>query len=453
LEDRKYSATILDILDPNYFDDDYYRTIANTIKTIYEEKEYIPDLESVKIKLRGSVTNGQLLDLLFKTLGEIEKAEVIGQSDIQQKGMAFCKQQAMKKTLKKVEVIIESGDIDRYYECEELIRKGLDIGDNKDDSEDALFGIEEVVQDDFRNPIATGVNGLDKYMNGGLAKTELGVILAPTGVGKTTLSTIIANSAKNQGKNVLQIFFEDNPKAIKRKHLVCWHNQIPGIQQIDLNEVKYHKEKLIELGKQKKSEPGVILLKKFNSDGTTINKIKNYIRKLISQGFIPDLVILDYIDCVESAVYVDDNNVSEGKIMRQFETMLTEFDIAGWVCVQGNRSAISSQVVQTDQAGGSIKRMQIGHVIISIAKSLSQKESNTANMAILKSRIGDDGIIFEDCVFNNKKLIIDTTSINSGTSFSQFKENKKVSEEDRIRDLLNKKSKIAEEFSNNKNNN
>ena len=55
-----------------------------------------------------------------------------------------------------------------------------------------------------------------------MAKGEIGVILAPTGVGKTTILTKIANTAFNLGYNVLQIFFEDNPKIIQRKHFTLW---------------------------------------------------------------------------------------------------------------------------------------------------------------------------------------------------------------------------------------
>ena len=66
----------------------------------------------------------------------------------------------------------------------------------------------------------------------GLAKGELGVILAPTGVGKTTILTRFANTAFNMGYNVLQIFFEDNPKIIQRKHFTCW----TGIEPQKLSE-------------------------------------------------------------------------------------------------------------------------------------------------------------------------------------------------------------------------
>jgi hypothetical protein len=73
-----------------------------------------------------------------------------------------------------------------------------------------------------------------------------------------------------------------------------------------------------------------------------------------------------------------------------------------------HNSSISSDVVTGDQMGGSIKKAQIGHFIMSIARTLTQKETNRATIAVLKSRFGKDGVIFEDCTFDNGRVYIDT---------------------------------------------
>ena len=122
--------------------------------------------------------------------------------------------------------------------------------------------------------------------------------------------------------------------------------------------------------------------------------------------------------------------------MRAFEAMCHELHIAGWTATQGNRSSISSEVVTTDQMGGSIKKAQVGHVIISVAKTLQQKELKLATIAITKSRIGKDGVIFENCKFDNELLIIDTES---SMTFLGFEENKEQKNRDRIREILEKK--------------
>jgi hypothetical protein len=67
--------------------------------------------------------------------------------------------------------------------------------------------------------------------------------------------------------------------------------------------------------------------------------------------------------------------------------------------------------------GGSIKKAQIAHVILSIGKTLEQKEHNLATLTLVKSRIGKDGIIFQNCKFNNEYLEIDTESQNTLLGF------------------------------------
>ena len=247
-----------------------------------------------------------------------------------------------------------------------------------------------------------GIDGIDNLLKGGLAKGEIGVILAPTGVGKTTVLTKIANTAFNMNYNVLQIFFEDNPKIIQRKHFTIW-TQIPP------DDLSLHKEEVMSKVEEIKSEmPNKLILKKLPSDVHTMGQIKNQLRKMIADGIKLDLVVLDYIDCVVPEKNLGDEWKSEGSVMRAFEAMCHELDIAGWTATQGNRSSISSEVVTTDQMGGSIKKAQVGHVIISVAKSLQQKEMNLATIAITKSRIGKDGVVFENCKFDNELLQIDT---------------------------------------------
>jgi len=278
------------------------------------------------------------------------------------------------------------------------------VGIDSDDVRDVFFDVESVLEKDSRIPIPTGIIGIDNVLKGGLSFGELGVVLAPTGVGKSTILTKFANSAYNAGYKVLHIFFEDNMNSILRKHYTIWSNISP-------NDQVERKKEVIELVKKKQNESkGVLKLIKLPSDSVTISDLKSKLRKLNTEGFKPDLVIIDYVDCIVQ----DKNSVfgeewkSEGNIMRHLEAMTSEFDIAIWVATQGNRESISSEIVTTDQMGGSIKKAQIGHVVISIGKTLEQKEHNLATVTILKSRVGSDGIIFSNCVFNNEYLIIDT---------------------------------------------
>jgi replicative DNA helicase len=443
LTDKKFANSIMDIVNPNYFEDEHLRVIASEIKESYEVDEIVPDVSSLEFRLVDKIKNEVTVGFLKTQLDKVKNASLNDTNKVQKIAMNFCKQQEAKKAIKKVQKIIDGGNLDDYEQIEDIFKKVLEVGDNKDDGIDVFDNLDDVLSDDFRSPIPTGVSGLDEKMDGGLSKGELAIILAPFGVGKTTMITKIGNTAKNLGYNVLQIFFEDNPKVIQRKHLTCW---MEG--ELTLNELNDHREEILELAKRKREEDGILKLKKFASDGTTIPMIKQYIRKQIAQGFRPDIVLVDYIDCVQPSKQFDSEWSGEGNVMRQFETMLSELDIAGWTAVQGNRSSIGADVVQSDQMGGSIKKGQIGHFILSIAKTLEQKENGTANLAILKSRFGQDGIVFEDCIFDNGRIQIDVTQ-EKGKTFLETRDIKTQKDQGRVNFVLDKLNNVKDGQNNN----
>ena len=418
IEDHKFSESIITIIDANYFDNEYMRLIVASLKDYYEKYEITPSYETIyniiKSEVRREITRESATELI-KEVKESDNRDCLHTQDV---AIKFCKQQELKKATQKIQKILDGGDFDRYEECEELVKQAISVGAVKDEGVDIFHGIEDVLSEDFRSPIPTGLTGIDNLMGGGLSKGELGVILAAFGVGKTTLMTKMANSAYLEGKNVVQIFFEDQVKVIQRKHFSCFSG-------VDLSEMSDRREEVEEAISRFKNTENNLILKKMSSDGTTIPQIRQYLRKLIASGIKPDIVFLDYIDCVQPTKVFKDEYSGEGNVMRQFETMLSELDIAGWTAVQGNRSAIGADLVEAHMIGGSIKKGQIGHFILSVAKTLDQKEEGRATLAVLKSRFGRDGVVFEDIIFNNGNLVIDTSESTDVSLFHHEKGQKK----------------------------
>lgn len=427
--DKKFGAAIMSILNPNYFEDKHLRLICAVIKNAYEQYEIIPDMGSLESRILESVNDEIERTYLIAQLRKIKEASVNDVLWVQDTGMKFCKQQELKKSIREIQKIIDKGDHNEYEQCETILKKALEHGDSDDTTLDVFDGISKIFKEDYREPIPTGIKKLDEIMNGGIAKGELGIILAALGVGKTTMITKFANTAKNLGYNVLQIFFEDKEESIQSKHVACWSGY-------ELNDLKNHEEELMNLIGVKQKEPGILKLKRFASDSTTIPIIRKYIRKKISQGFKPDMVLIDYMDCIQTSKSFDDANVGEGFTMRQFETMLSELDIAGWCAIQGNRSATRSDVVEVDQMGGSIKKAQIGHFILSVGRTLDQRDAGVATISILKSRFGKDGLIFQNIIFDNKRIHIDMEEGQYGKTHMDVKKETDMSNQDKVKKIM-----------------
>jgi replicative DNA helicase len=428
--DKDFAHSIIDVIEPTHFENKYFKTLLQLVKEYYSKYDCTPSFETLSQMVKSEFPQELMLKILNDTIKQIQNAPTEGSSFVQVKSLKFCKQQELQKAITKSQKILDSGEFENYDKLEELVRAALQVGETGNKFEDVFNNLDDVLNEDFRHPIPMGIVGIDKLLKGGLAKGELGVILAPTGVGKTTILTKIANTAFNNGYNVLQLFFEDNPKVIQRKHFTMW----TGIAPDDLPN---HREEVLEKARQVKEEmTNKLFLKKLPSDQYTMTQIKNMIRKMIADGHGIDMIVLDYIDCIVPDRNLGDEWKSEGSVMRGYEALCHELGVVGWTATQGNRSSISSEVVTTDQMGGSIKKAQVGHVIISVAKTLQQKEMKLATIAITKSRIGDDGVVFENCKFDNAMLEIDTES---SMTFLGLEEKQEERQRQRVKELLEKR--------------
>jgi replicative DNA helicase len=434
--DKDFSHSIIDVIENNYFENKYFKIIIQMVKEYYKKYEHTPSFDTLEQVAKSELQQETAVKVVLDTIKKIKSAPIDGVDFVQEKALKFCKQQELQKVMKKAQKIIDGGEFENYDTLEELVRDALLVGSKDTSMLDVFSNLDQVLDEDYRHPIPMGIPGIDRLLKGGLAKGEIGVILAPTGVGKSTILTKISNHAFNLGFNVLQVFFEDNPKVIQRKHFILWTKIHPD----ELSEKK--EEVMKKVNEIKETMPNELILKKLPSDTKTMLQIKNEIRKMIADGVKIDMVVLDYIDCVVPDKNLGDEWKSEGSVMRGFEAMCHELNIVGWTATQGNRASISSEVVTTDQMGGSIKKAQVGHVIISVAKTLQQKEMKLATIAITKSRIGDDGVVFENCKFDNAMIEIDTEST---TTFLGLEEQKEERQRLRVKELLEKRQQKEQE--------
>ena len=55
LTDKQFANSIMDIVNPNYFEDDHLRVIVNEVKEAYETDEIIPDFASLEFRLMNRI--------------------------------------------------------------------------------------------------------------------------------------------------------------------------------------------------------------------------------------------------------------------------------------------------------------------------------------------------------------------------------------------------------------
>lgn len=430
IEDPKYGERILEVLESRYFDNTSFKFIVTLIKEHKETYRLVPNYVQIKQMIATETASNPLAGRTHTdTICAIQELEdpVIGPTLVKDKALNFCKQQNLQKVMKSAQSIIDKGDFEAYDKIEEMIREGLQVGESDDGIIDIVEDIENSLDVDPRVPIPTGIGGLDDLLKGGIGRGELGMVLAPTGVGKSTILTKFANSAANTGHNVFHVFFEDTVQQIRQKHYTIWTG-LNNDEQIETPEMKQQTLQRVREVSTGENFGGLKFAKMVNY-GTTVGDIKRKLLKLQAEGYRTDLLVIDYIDCVvaDRKGGYDEEWKGEGSVVRQLDAMASELNVAIWTASQGNRQSISSDIVNVDQMGGSIKKGQTAHIILSIAKSLEQKDTKKANMTLVKSRIGRDGVNFINCKFDNEYMDIDVTEQETLLGFQKRKEESGIS--------------------------
>lgn len=232
-------------------------------------------------------------------------------------------------------------------------------------------------------------------------------------------------SNSNSGFKVLQIIFEDRPKQIQRKYF----GRISGVEAKDLSKPDFKEQvkKAITEFEDRELLKNNVRIKRFPSGEKSASDIFAFIKKLINSGFKPDLVIIDYFECLKLEKARDSNDsewTKEGYTMRKLESMAAELEIALWVTTQGTKDSLGLEIVTMDKAGGSFKKIQIGHIIMSIARTMDDIAKCLATIAILKNRAGSAGKVFNKVEFNNGTCRISTDNVDEYDSMSEFNHNR-----------------------------
>jgi replicative DNA helicase len=418
LVEPEFAEKYVSDISVDYFDDPNLKRLYLIILEYHKEYGKVPNLQNNSIyqainayKSPNNTIEEESLNAIIQRIKlwneRVLNKDLMYDGDVVQKSTTiFIKQQEFRKLGEFIINNTKTGgmkDNKVLGVIEEKIQKISRIGDDEDYGTEVIDSIENALRKEFRQTIPTGIEVIDALTGGGLGRSEIGLILSPSGIGKSTILSKIANTAYELDYNVLQVIFEDTEDQIKRKHYAIW-------SKVPMSKFDENNELVIERVKNRISEVnsrGKLIIKRFSQDNTTLLDIKHWILRYQKKyGFKFDMVVLDYLDCVETHKKAFDKNDSDLIIIKGFEAMAGELEIPMWSATQGNRESFNSEIVEVHQTGGSIKKVQKAHFFMSIAKTADQKESNLATMKIIKARFASDGQIFRDCIFNNDTMEI-----------------------------------------------
>ena len=427
IETPQFFINLASIIDQNMFTDEHLRRIVGMMKDRYTKNGLCPNYNDIELLIRTTISDKITIDLMIEKVNKLKGKKFDIDIDLlTSNAEKFFKQQNLAKAINQCTEILKRGNADNYFNMEDLIKKALDVNMTTNLGFRLFDTLEDDLKEDYRCAIPTGADKLDESLYGGLGKGELGIIVSPMGVGKSSATTgFCAHAAttktkdnNEKGYKVLHFFFEDTEVAIRRKY----YGYVTDIDACELSDpinrpiaLKILKDNNNELRNMLAQN---VICQRLTTGEYSASDIKYLIQQYISKGFIPDMVVVDYFECLKPEKNVDGNNESEwtreGITMRKLESIAKEFNVALWVPVQSTKDAINQEYVGLGQAGGSVKKTQIGHVVIQLAQTPQQKEEYKLSIFIGKLRAVKIGrTSFPNVKFNNGTCKFDMSELDS----------------------------------------
>ena len=378
-KDRVFIQQIIDILDPSYFESEANITIVQAIKDYFFEYKLPPTMEvmSVKVKeIENDMLKTQVVEHLKDSYKQLDAPDL---EFVKEQTIKFCKNQVLKSAIMESVDLLARGEYDQIkMRIDDAMKAGLEraIG------HEYIDHVEERYLESVRNTITTGWEIVDDIADGGLGKGELGVFVAPSGIGKSWALVNVGAAAVKAGLNVIHYTLELNEAYVGLRYDAV----LSGIQA---QELKYHIEEVKDIvGKLK----GKLIVKYYPTKGGTVNTLASHIEKCRMQGFDPDLVIVDYADLLRG--HGKEVRHELGNIYEDLRGLAGEHEIPVWTASQANRSALSDDIIGAEKIAESYAKIMTADLVISLSRKIEDKLANTGRWHIIKNRFGQDGITF-----------------------------------------------------------
>lgn len=383
----QYAVKTIPFLKEEYFEGED-REIVRTIIDLYTKYGAVGRDETwISIKDKRGLSEKTLKDIRTRLYSFEGKAE-INFDWLMAETEKFCKDRAMYLAiLNSVEVISKNGNNEKIYKnIEDALAVSFETSIGHEYLEDAekRFELYHTKED----KVSWGVKTLDQITNGGMSKKNLICAIAPTGSGKSLFMCAIVANCLRLGYNCLYISMEMSEQRVaERIDANLWHLPISEIHRIS-------KERFMELSEQNKHEKlGRLFIKEYPTSGANVSHFKTLINELrVKKNFVPDMVVVDYMNICSSARVRKGDTNSYGyikSISEELRGLAVEQNIVLLTATQTNRSGFDNSSITLKEVSESIGSIFVMDMAFALVRTEALDMENQIKVVQLKNRYSD----------------------------------------------------------------
>ena len=365
---RDLMALTAGILKPSYFDP----TLKKTVKFMmeyFEKYRDVPKLATIRAEA-GTV---------LEDAGKIERADI---AYVAHEVEEFCRNRAVTEAIFQGPELLDKQDFGKIIE---VLKAAISVGLQKDIGLDYFDNPEErlrrTLEDEAK--ISTGWPDLDVALGGGIGRQELILFAANSGGGKSMTMLNLAHNLLAQGLNGVYISLEMGEGTVSKR----LDSMISHIAQEHLLKEMQRVAHAIE--KAGDDGMGRFIIKRMPENRTNINHVRSYLQQLEqSKGFVPDFIVLDYIDIMGTTHAISSDNmfIKDKYVTEEARSLGFDFNAIIISASQLGRGAIEAEKLNQGHIQGGISKINTSDYTVAVKQDDLMRSAGEIYFEILKSR-------------------------------------------------------------------
>jgi len=383
LDDRPFADQIEEVLDISFLELRYLKLFVKKIFQYRKKYGVHPSRQILGTILRSNIDDEN--ELTQQQVREYYARTMVTQSEnsefIKETSLDFCKKQNLKSAMIKSIGLLQNSS---FEEISMVINESLKLGVDNNSGYDWKADFEERFKPRFREPVATGWVLIDDICKGGLGKKELGVVLAPTGAGKSMALVHLGTQAIKEGLNVIHYTLELMDTVVASRYDSC-------LTKIPINDLISFKEKIYE---DVQDIDGKLIIKEYPTKAASTRTLKTHLERLKMRDIDIDMIIVDYADLLRPVSSQREKRNELESIYEELRGLAQEYSCPIWTASQTNRSGLNADVITMESISEAFNKCFVSDFIFSISRTVDDKLTNTGRLFIAKNRNGPDGMVF-----------------------------------------------------------
>ena len=419
LLDRPFADQMFEVLDVNFLELAYLQEFALLIDKYRTKFGHHPTEKIMTSLLRTEIQmlNESVQQQMRHFFARISKAPIEEEEYIKHTALDFCRKQKLKEAMLQSVKLLQKSSFD---EIAEVINNALKLGSDSDCGHDYIKDFEQRFLEKLRNPIRTGWDEIDAITHQGIGAGELGVVIAPTGAGKSMALVHLGCQALMDGKNVVYYTLELADTVVGGRFDSC-------ITNVPLSDRRMFKEEIFE---SIQNLSGNLIVKEYPTKSASVNMLKAHLEKLKNRGFIPDIIIVDYADLLKPTSTQREKRHELETIYEQLRGLAQMNKCCLWTASQTNRSGLNAEVITMESISEAFNKCFVADFIFSISRTSEDKLNNEGRIFIAKNRNGVDGIVFP--IYMNTSNITIKVHPSTGETIGEVKIEAKKRQEKKL---------------------